>query len=105
MTRRSLPPYLRVVGDTVEEPHSRRLPIVQAPAGSARALIAVFTAPYVDAGQRIIERGVSAILQEAIRNGVEGGPWSADSLRDDIKEIVVRKLRETIVEQLAVDGR
>ena len=82
--RRPLPPYLRPVGDRATE---QIKPIVPAPAGSARLIIAAPAVGLSDPYQRIRGAGVSSIIDAAADEGFYA--FDADALRRDIREVIL----------------
>jgi hypothetical protein len=99
MTRRPIPPYLRVVDEPTAEAEPCRV-IVPALAGSNGIVAARYLQPYVDAGRDIIEAAVAAIVGEAARHGFGGRLWEPDAVRDGIREIVAQIVHHAVILEL-----
>ena len=79
--RKSLPPYLRLVGEPAIEQIKRIVP------GPARIVIAAATVGLSDAYQRIRSAAVSSIIDAAADEGFYA--FDADALRRDIGEVIL----------------
>jgi hypothetical protein len=87
MSRRPLPPYLRVVGEPTAEAEPCRA-IVPALAGSSGNVAALYLEPYARAGRDIITRAAEVIAAEAARHGLTGRVWEVGTLKEAIRPLI-----------------
>jgi hypothetical protein len=74
--------------------------IASAPPGSAALLIAAYSQPFVDSGNRIMDETVATIVETAVHQGLGGAFADTDGLRKQVADVVVPFLREWLVQQL-----
>lgn len=96
MSRRPRPSYLQVVGDPLDEPDDAHGIIAPSPHGSARAVIAVNTAPIIAAGLRIVDVVIFAITDAAFDEVLTDAFSDTASLRAELGEVIGRHLQKWV---------
>jgi hypothetical protein len=74
--------------------------IVPAPPGLAALLIAAYSQPFVDSGNRIIDETVATIVETAVHHGLGGAFADTDGLRKQVADVVVPYLRQWLVHEI-----
>lgn len=92
---RHLPPYLRLVSGAADQNRGA------APAALwTDAADAFYAVDHGDTAKSIVDAAMSAVAEEMAAQGLEGGLGEADALRDALHDMVVRKLRETVLNRI-----
>jgi hypothetical protein len=99
MTRRPIPPDLRLVVDHSGEEKPCRV-VVPGLARASGNVADVYLEPWVTAGRDIIEAAVAVIVRGAAKHGFTGRLWEPETVRDKIGELIAQKVHDTVVHEL-----
>jgi hypothetical protein len=93
------PYYLRLVVDnSTDDRCDGREIVALAPPRSAKAIIAVCTAPYADAGRRALDAAMDAIRYETCYLGLDVA--FGDDMSAELADLIMRRIQSWIVRRI-----
>jgi hypothetical protein len=99
MSRRPLPPYLRLVVDHSGDAERSRV-VVPGLARASGNVADLYLEPWVTAGRDIIEAAVAVVVRGAAKHGFTGRLWEPETVRDKIGELIAQQVHDTVVHEL-----